>query len=152
MLLDDILAAGRRGDIELLPFTNSAVFNTLGASATAAVSISIDADSDFVARQSMLMAYSAAGTNIALPDYLITLFDAGSGRNMQNVAQHVGNVMGTAQRPYIWPEPWLVKGGGTVTVTLTNNTATAARVDAAFGGFKVFYLRGYSRAQLFGLK
>jgi hypothetical protein len=149
MLLDDILAANRQGKVELDPFTYSVNFITLAASVATPGNIPINADSDFVIRYSMISVFQPIGTPIASPDLLITIFDTGSGRNLQDQAQHVTNVMGTAQRPYIWPEPKLVAGSSVLTVTLTNNTAgTFARVDVALGGFKVFYLKGYKRGGL----
>jgi hypothetical protein len=148
MILDDIFAASRAGKVELDPFNYSATWNTLGANATTPVNVGVNADSDFVIRYSMIQSFSAAGTNIALPDYLLTIFDTGSGRQLQDAAQHVLNMCGTAQRPFIWSEPKLIKQASVLVLTLTNNTATAARVDITLHGFKLFYLRGFSRDNL----
>lgn len=148
MLLDQLFSASRTRHVELDPFTYTAIFNTLGASATASVDIAINADSDFVVRYINLTSYSAAGTIVADPDYLLTLFDSGSGRNLQDANVHVRNITGNGQRPFIWPEPRLIKASSSFRVTLQNLTATAARVDVALIGFKVFYFQGYSRENL----
>lgn len=139
MLLEELYLLSRQGAVELDPFTYTATWNTLAASAAGtAVNISINADSDFVIRYGMLSAYSAAGVLVEDPDYLIRIFDTGAGRNFEDAQAHVRNYFGTAQRPFVWPEPKLVRGSSVLTLTLTNNTATAARVDVSFGGLKVF--------------
>ena len=65
---------------------------------------------------------------------------------IQNV---MGGAMGTVggsggSAPFIFPEPWLIRAGGTIQTTLTNLTPvtptplTFPRVDIAFSGMKVF--------------
>lgn len=149
MLLDDLLQAARAGKVELDPFTYSAQFPiaTFVGGATIPVNISINADSDFVLRYSNLASFSAAGTPVVTPDYTITLFDTGSGRNLQDQALHVSTVTGSGILPYIWPEPKLIKANSTLVVTLTNLTAVAALTYVSLIGFKVFYLSSYNRSR-----
>lgn len=150
MLLDDLSRAVRAKQIELDPFTYTAIYPIgvfIGA-ANIPVNIPIQADSDFVITKSVLVSYTAAGTFLVNPDYTIAFFDSGSGRQLQDNPVHVHNIMGSAERPYIWPEPKLIKGSSTFVVTLLNRTGVAAAVDCAFLGFKIFYLKNFSRESL----
>jgi hypothetical protein len=148
MILDDIGRAQRLKKVEADHFIYTATWNTLGANAVTPVNVPIQNDSDFIIRWLALCAYTAAGTALANPDYLVTIFDTGSGRQFQDQMVHVSNTFGTAQWPFVLPEPKLVKGGSVIQVTLTNNTAVAARVDVALIGFKLFYLAGFTREAL----
>jgi len=148
MLLDELRAASLAKKIVLDVFHLGVEWNTLDADATATQNVVIDADSDFVAIKMMLCSYSTAGTIVANPDYVLSISDSGSGRMLQNVAIHINTICGTAQLPYILPEPKVFKASSTITFTLTNRTATAARVNLTLGGFKVFYMPGYSRTSI----
>jgi hypothetical protein len=148
-LLRDILSpAYRQKQIWVDSFYYNANWN-LGASAiNAPAQIQIDADADFVITYSILAAYSAPGTIITAPDYLVTFMDTGSGRNFQNVPVHVQNVFGTAERPFAWPEPKLITAASTLNLQLTNRTTQTATVQATLGGLKIFYFSGFTRSQL----
>lgn len=152
MLRDDILGASRAGRILVDNFSYVIEYNTLAASAIQQNGqFSTNKDSDFAICYSMITAYTSAGTQVTNPDYLYTINDTGSGRSLENQSDHVGNGFGTAQRPYIWPEPKLITGGSVISVPLTNLTATAARVILTFAGYKLFYLRSYTRDTAFFL-
>lgn len=139
-----------QGLVYLDEFTYSAAWiagttTALGASATVDVIVPINSDSDFIAQQYNLVAWTALDTILPSPDYLITLIRSGSGRELMNQAQHVGNFAGnyrstSANFPGDMPISSLYQGNGSVTVRLQNRTVTAAnRVDFAMRGFKVFY-------------
>lgn len=145
MLLDDISMARRIKQIDTDHFVHTATWNPLGAGATTPVQVQFQNDSDFIICKQMITAYSAVGVLVLLPDYLVTILLTGTGRQYQDAPQHVGNAFGTAQLPYILPEPKLVPGGSQMTVTLQNLTAVAARVDISFSGMKVFYKAGVGR-------
>ena len=142
----DAAQVARRIELDL--FYYSAIFNTLGANATATIGVPITNDSDFVLDAVNIISYSAAGIVVPLPDYQIALADTGSGRNLQDQPIHVGNVSGTGQLSFILPEPKIFKGSATIQVTLVNNTAVAAKVDVALIGRKIFYLGGFTRDSL----
>lgn len=138
------------GLVYLDEFTYSAAFITgtgtaLAANGTTRAQIQINSDSDFIACQYNLTSWSAAGTIIASPDYLITLTRSGSGRELMNQSQQVSNFCGNyfnaaANSPGRLPITSLYQGNGTLTVTLENRTATASnRADFTMRGFKVFY-------------
>lgn len=130
-------------------FSYSAVFlagttTALGASGTTDVQIQINNDSDFIVQEYNLTGWSAVNTIVASPDLLITLIRAGSGREIMNNPQHVGNFCGGyyASRSFPGRKPIasLIQGNNTMTVRLTDRSAVAwNRVDFEMKGFKVFY-------------
>lgn len=139
-----------QGLVYLDEFTYSAAWLTgtttaLGASATQDVQIQINSDSDFIAQEYNLTAWTALDTILVSPDYLITLIRSGSGRELMNQAQPVSNICGnyrsaSASFPGRMPIASLYQGNLMVTVRLQNRTVTAAnRVDFSMRGFKVFY-------------
>jgi hypothetical protein len=73
------------------------------------------------------------------------LIRSGSGRELMNQAQHIGNFAGnyrsaSANFPGDMPISSLYQGNLNLTVRLQNRTVTAAnRVDFCMRGFKVFY-------------
>lgn len=145
------------GQIYCEMFTYSAVWLTgtgsaLGANGTTDVQIQINSDSDFVVQEMEFLSWSAAGTIIALPDYLLSLTVAGSGRQLQNQAQAVRLLAGsyaTSDNPCKLPFPRILQMNNTLTCTLVNRTGTAAnRAELALRGFKVFYTGG-SRQNIF---
>jgi hypothetical protein len=148
MLLDKISRAYNLGQVDPDFFTYDALWNTLGGAATVTVNIPVQADSDFVLRALALEAYSGVGVLVVAPDYMITIFDSGSGRSLMNQPVHVGNITGTAQLPFILPEAKLIAAASVLQVTLINNTAVAAVVHVDLIGFKLFYKPGYARDSL----
>lgn len=150
MLKDEIGAMSRAKQIKCESYFYSAQF--AGATALPAViggqvtvNINITNDSDFLILETTLVSYTAAGVLLVAPDYMMALLDTSSGRQLQDIPAHVNNVTGTGVWPFIWPEPYVLKGGGTLAVTLINNTAVAAAAYVTFIGYKVFHLRGYNR-------
>lgn len=139
-----------QGLVYLDEFAYSAAYLTgtataLAASGTTDVQIQINSDSDFIACEYNLVAWTALDTILVSPDYLITLIRSGSGRELMNQAQSVSNFCGnyrsaSANFPGRLPISSLYQGNGSVTVRLQNRTVTAAnRVDFNMRGFKVFY-------------
>jgi len=147
MLLDDLLSKERAGLIQLQPFSYSAVFPlaVFVAGAVIPINININNDSDFVWRYTMLTAMSAAGVPVVVPDYSIQFFDTGSGRQFQDQPRHVLNCTGTAQLPYILPEPLRIAAASILVVTMTNIGGPAALAYVDLAGMKVFSLSGYVR-------
>lgn len=150
-ILQELIQEGvKQQKITLDPFIYTAEWNTLGASATTAVNVSVNADSDFVFDRISLGSYTAAGTRLATPDYTLQIYDTGSGRNLQDASVHVLNITSFAQGGYPYPMgvSKLVKAASVLTLTLVNRTATASRVDVALIGFKIFYWGGFHRGML----
>jgi hypothetical protein len=148
MLLDQILQQARAGEVDLQGFTYSAVFPIANflAGATVTINVPINADSDFIWRYTIHSGWSAANTPVIAPDWTITFFDSGSGRNLQDQALHISCCSGTAQLPYVLPEPYRLASSSVLAVTMTNNAAGPACIAyVTFGGFKVYNLKSYSR-------
>ena len=119
--------------------------------------IQINSDSDFIAQTYNLVASGTqAGTIAGLPDFLITITRAGSGRNIMDQPQRVLNFCGNywaggnnsdptfsslANTPGWLSISSLYQGNSTVSVRLQNPSSTFAplRVDFAMKGFKAFY-------------
>lgn len=146
-----------RGEIYCTGFTYSAAWITgtataLGANATVDAQIQINSDSDFVVQEINFLSLTGADTFLATPDYLLQIILAGSGRQIMNQAQHVGNYTGSYQAnrvPGIIGYPILLTANSTITCTLQNRTAVASnRADLMLRGYKVFYTGG-NRTQIF---
>jgi hypothetical protein len=116
---------------------------------TVEVQIQINGDSDFVAQEQNLTAF-ADGDPVPLPNLLLTVTRAGSGREVMNQAQHVGNNCGgyrssndggVAVYPGKKPMAGLINANNILTCKLQNlSTVDFDRVDLDFRGFKVFYI------------
>lgn len=120
-------------------FVYSAEFIPLALSATATFETAIQADSDFLCvAVSRLVTAVDNTTFIANVPQLVTIFDAGSGRNLMDRAIHIDNIMGTGQLPSYWPMPKIFRANSTITTTVQNLEATARNVRIAYLGFKVF--------------
>jgi hypothetical protein len=147
MLLDDLFLQSRAGKISMEPFTYSAIFPIAAfvAGAVIPININIQNDSDFVWRYTILSAYTAPNVPQVAPDYFVTFFDTGSGRNAQDQAIHVACCMGTAQLPYILPEPKRLAAGAVLTVTMANVGGVAALATVVLAGFKIYNLATFNR-------
>lgn len=158
-LLEDLYAKQRAKQVELLPFFYSSSFQNsiVAAGATVTQNIGIQSDSHFIARYFTITAYTAGlVVAVATPPLLISFFDTGSGRTIfdnpqpiQNVVGGVAAAAGTGSLPFILPEPWLIRAGGTVQVTLVNlGAANMVRVDVSLPGFKAFRFGATSPADV----
>lgn len=163
-LLERIYELERARQVSVVPFFYTAQFLTGVAPATSvSVNTNIQSDSDFVCRYLMCTVYNSPNVIVlaALAQLTISLFDTGSGRTLMDNATAIQNVTGGAMgtqgggggnAPFIFPEPWLIRAGGTVQTTLTNLSATAPspvgfpRIDIALAGMKVFKFGGSSPA------
>jgi hypothetical protein len=129
-----------------LDFTNNFVLGVKGGGAdTKAQTLQADQDAHL-----LLVGGSRIGTDVAtdavaqafLP-VLMTMKMSSSGRELMNNAQHIENVLGTAQLPAAWPRPKFLAAGSALRVTLQNLSATAAfNVRVTFYAFKIFLTAG----------
>lgn len=110
--------------------------------------VGVDSDADFLIKSVTFTAFSTPGTFVPSPDYEVTMLDTGSGRQFQNSPVHILSFAGTAQMPYVWPEPKLIAAASSLNLQLTNLTSQAARVQIVFHGSKLFYFTGFNRSQL----
>ena len=117
----------------------------LGANATVDVQIFINSDSDFIAQEYNLTAWTAVDTLYVSPDFLISIIRSGSGRELMSAQVPASNISGnyrsaSANFPGKNPISSLYQGNLNTTIRLTNRTGNAMnRVDFSLRGFKVFY-------------
>ena len=141
---------GNKKLFDLDPFTYGINFPTLAASATATANFLVQNDSAFIitsttyfitdtsdALVAELQPFGSGLTTGGIP-ILITLSDAGSGRNLMDTAIPIDSLFGNAQRPYYWSQPKFLDPSSTFNAQLQNLIATARRVRLAFHGYKVF--------------
>ena len=159
-LMEDLYAKERARQITLLPFFYSTSFqnSTVAAGVTVAQTIPIQADSQFVCRYFNITCYASNPVAVVqvTPPLLINFFDTGSGRTLQDNPQPIQNLCGgvaagtgTGHLPFILPEPWLIRAGAVVQVTIVNiGVLTFPRLDLSLVGMKVFSWGGQSPANL----
>lgn len=138
-------------------FSYIATWNTLAASASGQQpnpGITVDPTIDFIATQLNLCAFTAAGTVLANPDYLLQITEATTRGDWFSQPAHVALVTGQSRNSGSSPKwmaaPRYVRGNNALNIALTNLTATAARVDLELGGYRLVYLLT-DRRQLFGV-
>lgn len=152
MILDDISRVTRMKKAHADHFIYGASFNPLPAApAILQVNVPISNESDFILCELCLSSFSAVGVPVVAPDYLCTIIDTGSSRNLQDIPVHVANMFGTALLPFKLPEPKLFAANSIIQITLTNLTALASRVEVSLIGFKLFYFQGFNRGMLSSL-
>lgn len=117
----------------------------LGASTDVTVPVRINSDSDFIALQYNLIAYSGAGAGaVTDPNVLVQITRSGSGRMLMSAPVHTALMCGSYDNtnaiPGVLPISSLYQGNSQVDLRLINlSTVAFDRVDFAFRGFKVFY-------------
>jgi len=161
-LMERLYAMERNEQLSMVPFFYSTQFtaNAVAIGTTVTNNIQIQSDSHFIVRYMTITVYSSPNIVVftGLAALTINLFDTGSGRTLFDNAQAIQNVIGgppgTAggsggYAPFIFPEPWLVRAGGTIQVSLTNlGQLTFPRVDVSLPGMKAFKFGQNSPAQI----
>ena len=105
--------------------------------------------SDFLLWYLVGTCYQPAGTNVPNPDFLVQLQDSNTGWMFSDNPVHWGEIIGTAQNPFILPDPRLLEMNSIVNFILTNQMgATQAQVNVGLAGLQIFYYQGFSRADL----
>jgi hypothetical protein len=148
-LLEKIYDLERAGKVSIMPFfySNSFANSVLTSGAVVPQTTNIQSDSHFIVRYFTITTYTTGlVVATATSPLLIQFFDTGSGRTLFDNPQPIQNVMGGAAAaagvgalPFILPEPWLLRAGGTVQITITNlGASTVNRADVSMPGMKVF--------------
>lgn len=151
-LMEKLYNLERNNQISMVPFFYSAQFtgNLVATLTTTSQNIQIQSDSDFVARYMTITVMNSPNIVVlnGLAPLLINLFDTGSGRTLFDNPQPIQNVIGGTpgtiggsggMAPFIFPEPWLIRAGGTVQVSITDlGTFTYPSVYFSLPGMKVF--------------
>lgn len=161
-LMETLYAMERAKVASLVPFFYSTQFvsNVVAVGTTIPQNIQIQSDSHYVARYMTITVYNSPNIVVftGLAALTINLFDAGSGRTLFDNPQAIQNVCGGTpgtvggsggSAPFIFPEPWLIRAGGTIQVSLTNlGQLTFPRVDVSLPGMKVFKFGSNSPADV----
>jgi hypothetical protein len=152
-LMETLYMMERNQQVSLIPFFYSTQFTTanlVAVGTTVTNNIQIQSDSHFVVRYMNITVYNSPNILVfaGLAALTLNLFDTGSGRTLFDNPQAIQNVMGGSpgtlgggggQAPFIFPEPWLVRAGGTIQVSITNlGQFSFPRVDVSLPGIKAF--------------
>ena len=126
-------------------FTYSVNFLPATGSVTTQGTVQINNDSDFVLCGMRATPAADPGEVVftTCPALTIQISDSGSGRSFFDQPAALPNVCGIAVTNADFGQgaryfPKLIAGGSTLTVAITNLTATAVRLRLSFRGFKLF--------------
>jgi hypothetical protein len=161
-LMEVLYQMERAKQVTLIPFFYSTQFvsNAVAVGTTATNNIQIQSDSHFVVRYLNITVYNSPNILVfaGLAALTLNLFDTGSGRTLFDNPQSIQNVMGGVpgtqggaggNAPFIFPEPWLVRAGATIQVSITNlGQLTFPRVDVSMPGIKAFKFGANSPADM----
>lgn len=153
MLLEEVYRLEREKKASIIPGVYSFLWDTdvLLAAANLPRSVNIQSDSHFISRYVNITTYAAGPVvSTATAPLELQLTDTGSGRfifddfvPIQAVCGGVAAAAGNGNLPFIWPEPWLCRAGGTVQAQLKNiGVVTITRAKLALIGLKVYPLQG----------
>ena len=138
------------GNIKLNFFVLNRLFLAVAPGTPAPQNFQIPNNLDYLLCYINGAVFQPAGTIIPAPDIDINLTDNSTGWLFSDQVVNWVQIVGTAQEPFILPEPKLIPSNTSININLTNNTAavTFARVNLAFVGLQVYYLRNFSREDL----
>jgi hypothetical protein len=121
------------------PYIYGVDFLPATLSVTTTVQLQVNSDSDFACYYLTGTFFAVDNTTVlAAPVFTLQIADAGSGRFWSNQAIQVSNYIGTAQLPYLFIKPKIVGGGSTLTLSMTNLSATSYNVRLALHGLKIY--------------
>ncbi|MES9859104.1 MAG: hypothetical protein ABW166_21335 [Sedimenticola sp.] len=121
-------------------------FLELAGGASAIGSINIQADSDFVVQKLTYFVTAATPAGVTdssriIPPITVQITDSGSGRNLFEAPVPLSNVFGIGELPFILPKPKLFLARSTISISVTNLTAsTEYDLYLSLIGYKVFRL------------
>ncbi len=126
-------------------FIYSATFTGLAQNTTQQKNIPISDDSDFVILKTTFWVDDGLGSKFTpntrqIPNVLVLMTDTGSGRQLMDAAQPVYNFFGTAENPFIFPMPKLLRRRTVLQLSASNQELAAAtyRLTLSFIGVKIF--------------
>lgn len=126
-------------------FVYSATFTGLAQGTTQQKNIPISDDSDFVVIKTTYFVDDGVGGKFTpntrqIPNVLLLMTDTGSGRQLMDAAQPLYNLFGTAENPFIFPMPKLLKRRTVLQLQATNQELVVAtyRLTVSFIGVKIF--------------
>ena len=112
----------------------------LANTSSSPVTVSIQADSDFIAVKGVASMYQnvAGRTHIEYQDMTVLVTDSGSGRNLMDKAAAIRHICGHPQEPVIYQPPKPFVANSVVSVTFTNNSNQDTIVRATMIGYKLY--------------
>jgi len=132
---NDEVRASSRGKREFFQYGVVITFTSTNQVLT--VPTNVEADSDFY--WEML---TGTNTDTTSPQVnggsLLQFRDSGSGRLLSKIAIPFSDTVGTAQRPYVLPNPYTFQRAGTIEVIATNQGIAAQVVRLTFHGQKLY--------------
>lgn len=133
-------AQGKAKPLITIPFSYVMSFASLASKSVNNVgTLQIQADSDFLVVETAYAAIDQTTVLDVAADGLIQLTDSGSGSNLFSSAIPLSTWFGTAQLPFLLPQPKLLSANATITGSLSTNTlANATSFYLAFHGMKVY--------------
>lgn len=135
------------GNVKLNFFIAKLQFEAVAPGAfNPAPSFQIANNMDFLLEYVNGSVFQPAGTNIPAPDLTVNLTNNSTGWIFSDNPMTWVELVGTAQNPFILPEPKLIPGNSSVKCNLVNRTAatTFALVDISFVGCQVFTFNGFT--------
>ena len=122
-------------------------FPSIAAGATATDNIQIQADADFEVQKLTQTSDIAGATQTestkVVPLITVLIVDAGSGRQIMNVAVAIPSLFGDGRIPFILPTPRIFAARSNITFTLVNfSAATTYRIRLSLIGTKLFQTKG----------
>lgn len=117
-------------------YTTEFVNVAAAAGAVGVATLAITADADFEAKY---MTVTVRQANVVVVNWggLVQVDDSGRGRTLFSQALAIDAIRGNGQLPYPFNPPRLFRRNSTVTITFTNNVATATEVQLALHGNKL---------------
>jgi hypothetical protein len=153
MLLEVVYELERQKKVSIIPGAYSFLWDTavLTAGIQLARNVAIQSDCHFIARYSQIATYDTGPVlSVASRPLTLQFVDTGSGRFLfddllpvQLICGGLAASPGNGALPFVFPEPWLIRAGGTAQAQLKNiSAATIDSVRLALVGLKVYPLNG----------
>ena len=143
--INSIVGPSLKGRFQIDPFNYTTEFLPIAASITQTGQFTVQADSAFAIMKTNGTVATTGNVFIAnisdTPRYTpftLTWTDSGSGREIMDTPVSWDSVVGTGQRPSIWPKPKILDPNSTFSTRLNNLVATAFNVRLHFIGYKIF--------------
>lgn len=147
-MVDAIEEARAEGYIKTKFFTFNRTENAVTTSGVSDTFL-ISNVSDFLLWYINGSVFQPAGMIITGPDLLLNLQDSNTGWMFSDNPVHWMQTVGSAQNPYILPDPRLLEANSSISMQITNQTGgTLAQINLALMGLQVFYYQGFTRDDL----
>jgi hypothetical protein len=129
-------------DLTAQAFSYVLTLANVASGATASGALQILADSAFLIQSTVVTSVDVTtGLLVSNPVGTIQLTDSGSGQSLFSAALPLSSVFGTAQLPFLWTLPRLLKANSTIAAQFTAGTTTNnVTYYLSFNGMKIYNL------------